>query len=173
MTVRLLADVEALVIAFLRAEPEVTALVGTRIATRSNATRPCIRVQRIGDNEIVSGYFVSSRVQVEAWGERDAEPATQRIAATAHAALLGIGGTGGMRGVYDDGVVTEVQEALGILSSPDPVTSLSRYLFDCRVFHHLPPPEPVPPTPLGDFDLSSVPGQAILGLIVLGGGSSE
>ena len=90
MTLRTLPDVEALVIGFLRADPDVTALVGQRTYGRmpDAKTWPMVIVTRITSNMLVQtppAEFEQVTIQCDAYGGPKAE--AQDIAQTVRAAL--------------------------------------------------------------------------------------
>lgn len=78
MTVTLLPNVEAIVVAYLKSRTEVTALVAaTRIGTRTppTTTTPWVRVSRIGGPPAVHSrplWLDSPLVQIDAYGSSDA-----------------------------------------------------------------------------------------------------
>lgn len=67
-----LVDVEALVSAYLRAQSELTALVGQRVYTAlpKDVTFPCVRLVRIGGAPVMSRplYVDAARLQVDVFG---------------------------------------------------------------------------------------------------------
>lgn len=137
--IRLLPDLESVVVAFLQADADVSALVDDRISTHldSDGTLPAVRIQRSGGRILPmrNAYVDQGRIRVEAWG--DDEDGTWEVAATAYMALLGDGiNSDGIRGVYDDVVVNDVTETIGLFSAPDPVTSRARYLFEVGITAH-------------------------------------
>lgn len=83
MAVVVLPDVVALCREYLITVPELTAVVGTRIATRSPdvPAYPYITMQRIGGASIVANRFDQARIQFDAWAatEHDASLAVRTL----------------------------------------------------------------------------------------------
>lgn len=138
MPLAVLPDAELLTVEFLRSRAEVAALVATRVWPEMpiNPSFPALRVQRIGGAPRVPRRLDGARIQVEAWGttETTGRRDARTLAATAHAALWE------MAGVYATGVVTGIDEDLGLTWSPDRAvvggTARPRFLFGVVVFAH-------------------------------------
>src|SRR5688572_28155442 len=114
MTVRLLPDVEALVVDHLRAHASVSALVGTRVSTKlpPNPTLPAVTVRTFGGVELVATHLDEQYVQIHAW--HTSEVAALTLARTVRAALIEARTTSHARGV-----VTDVRTVLLPQSDPD------------------------------------------------------
>lgn len=101
-----LPNAEALVSAFLRAQPEIVALVGDRVYTAipAETVYPLIRVTQYDDSKITSRvlWLVRFSIQIEAWGGSKGQ--AFNACATAQAALDQRGS-----GAHAQGVVTGVQ----------------------------------------------------------------
>lgn len=74
MTLTIPADAERLVSAFLRSDPDVTAVLGDRVYTvlPTEATYPLVRLQRWGGEPVVDRPLVldAARIQIDVWGDR-------------------------------------------------------------------------------------------------------
>lgn len=105
MTVTLLPNVEAIVSKFLAAQPEVTALLSTRIYTAlpKDVGYPAARVTQFDDLKITQRplWVARGSLQIEVWGGTKAQAYT--AAATAQAVIAER-----IEGVHADGVVTGV-----------------------------------------------------------------
>lgn len=130
MALRLLPDAELLVVQALRATAEVAALVGTRVYTAlpPDPTYPVVRVTRIGGIPAIRQHLDVARIQVDAWGTTKKQAFT--VATTVQAALHA------MVGPHAGGVVTAVEDDLGLTWSPDPETDRDRYVFGVAVYTH-------------------------------------
>lgn len=120
----LLPDAEALLIAALKARPEVVALCGGRVGTRLSGTYPAIRVTTLGGGDAVTDTGTPN-VQVECWGngtDSTAEHQASDMARTVHAAA------GGLAGTYAPGRVVGSWTFGLPLHSPDPTTFRERYI---------------------------------------------
>lgn len=127
---RLLVDAERLVAGHLRSVPEVVALVGARVYTAipPEPVFPLVRLTRIGGTPAVPAHLDRARLQIEAWGTSKAQ--ARDLAETVHAALYD------MPGQYPAGMVTAVEDDLGLTWQPDPDTDRDRYLFGVTVYTH-------------------------------------
>lgn len=133
---KVLPDAEALVVNYLLSVSEVEAVVDDRIGTElpDEVFYPYLVVSRVPSLQAVRRHLDAAEIQVDAWAETKAE--ANDLARTAHAALLDMSGT------LDDGlgggVVTGVDETVGIGWLPDPSTDRPRYLFQMTVYMHPP-----------------------------------
>ena len=110
-----LPNVLALVVAFLKADPDVAALVGSRIeaVNLTTETRPCVRVTRYGGMPAVGGAWQpapilldTANLQIDVWGRTNKEAGD--TAALLRAALgQRLPGTHNVAGIT--GTVTRVQ----------------------------------------------------------------
>lgn len=116
MTVELMPNVEALVSAFLRAQPEMIAIVDDRIYTvlPGAVTYPAVRVNQYDEGNVTSRplWAVRASIQIEAWG--GSKDQAFSILATAQACI-----SERIEGVYSQGVVTGVEWG-GRRDLPDP-----------------------------------------------------
>lgn len=112
MPVRLLPSTEALVVAYLRASTDVTALIGTRIGTELYAgTGGAVWLSHVTGSEQVRNHLITSIVDIRSYGGSKGD--ADLLARTVHAVMHDL------PGVRPAGVVTGV-EALTIPSwSPD------------------------------------------------------
>lgn len=145
---RVLPDAEALISEHLHADPQLIALVASRIYTdlpkglseqfgepevgEVDLVYPLLLFERVGGPQRIQGHLDVPRIQVDAWGNTKAE--ARLVAATAQASLYDLPGT------HARGVVTAVEETLGLRSAPDPDTDRPRYQFEVLVYVH-PHPE--------------------------------
>lgn len=100
MALRLLPDVEALTIAYLRGQTAITTLVGTRVYTRLPKTPiwPLITVAIVAGTERIADHLDEVVIQIDAWGFIDTDPGVPAntdhaiqahlVARTARAVLL-------------------------------------------------------------------------------------
>lgn len=130
MPLRLLPDAELLTVNYLRGVSDVTALVGTRVYTEIPAqpTWPLLRITRIGGLPTIRQHLDVARIQIDAWGTTKYQART--AAATAQAAIHAAVGP------HTQGVVTAVEDDLGLTWAPDPDTNQARYTFGVSVFIH-------------------------------------
>lgn len=136
MTLRLLADVEKLVIQHLLTYMELEALVGDRIGSRKDGPYPRLTITRLGGSAgPIPAHLDAARIQVEAWADHakdgGGKKAANDVARTAQAAMYEM-----VNVSHEEGVVTDVQCILGPSWVPDPVTERPRYLLDFIVRVH-------------------------------------
>ena len=116
----LLPDVEALLVAFLKGHPDVTALCHGRVYTDLPAkpTWPAVRLWRLSGDVPHRQYLGRPHVQVEAWGADLAHRGqTRELAATVQAALVD-----DLPGLHPLAAVGEVRTVLDIFCLTDPDT---------------------------------------------------
>jgi hypothetical protein len=124
---RLLPDVESLLVTYLKADAGIAALVDQRVSTELPASfAPEGRVQlfRTGgvpDNDDIPGHLDRPSIQVNAYGETKAE-AYDVAAETIRALLQAPAAT------HTGAVITKATRILGPTWSPDPETDTPRYL---------------------------------------------
>jgi hypothetical protein len=130
MPLRLLPDAELLVVNRLRAAADITAIVGTRVYTEIPATPtfPLLRINRVGGIPEIRQHLDVARIQIDAWATSKFQ--ARRLAATAQAALHSL------VGAHAEGVVTAVEDDLGLTWSPDDATGTARYVFGCALWLH-------------------------------------
>lgn len=130
MPLRLLPDAELLAVNALRANADLAALVGTRVYTAvpADPSFPLVRVSRIGGIPTIPQHLDVARLQVDAWGTTKHQART--VAATAQAALHAATGT------HAQGVLTGVDDDLGLSWQPDPETDQPRYVFGVALYIH-------------------------------------
>lgn len=129
-----MVDAERLLVAWLKAQPEVAALVAGRVATElpPSPTWPFLRLERLGGLPLPLGQAIHvdrARVQLEAWGTTKAQAHT--LAATVQAVLHER-----LPGRHELGTVTAVRPDLGLVWSPDPENGRARYVLAVLVFTH-------------------------------------
>lgn len=148
MTLRLLPDVEALTITYLRGQTAITALVGTRIYSRipRNPAWPLITVTIVAGTERIAHHLDEITIQVDAWGYIDTDPGappnsdhtvqTHLIARTARAVLMRMPLT-----KHSRGIVSHVRTVRPAQPLPDTTYSPARprYSLDMAVTVHPPP----------------------------------
>jgi hypothetical protein len=131
-------DAESLVARYLRTIAAVTALVEQRVFTEEpKLTKlPKVRLHRIGGVEAVGRWLDAPRIQVEAWAESKA--IAHDVAATVKAAMHDMVGTFVSYIDGPQGVVTGVEESLGLQWLPDERVKppKPRYVFEMVVFLH-------------------------------------
>ena len=125
MSVTVLPDAEALVISYLESQSPITSLVSNRVYGDMPASPafPLILVRRIGGLARWPHYLDQPSFQLEAYGRNRAE--ASQVARVAHAVLKD------MPQEHSRGVVSSVQDSLGLTWQPDPTYSPAkpRYLF--------------------------------------------
>lgn len=135
MAVRLLPDVEALLVAYLKAASAVTAIVGTRVSTELDDGFPRVNLTLVTGREIVATHLDEQQVQVDAYANDKAT--ANLLARTVRAVLLAAAG------VHSRGVVTGVRTITPPRWTPDDSVTppRPRYLFEVGVTLH---PNPLP-----------------------------
>lgn len=121
----LLPSGEVVFIAWAKGHASLTPLHGGRVATLLNNTRPCLRVQRLGNPQI-DRWEDAPELQVEAWATTQAS--ADQLARTLIAALPDIQGT------HTGATVSGWSVTLGPLYSPDDGTNLHRYIVDVILY---------------------------------------
>jgi hypothetical protein len=129
--VHVLPDVESIVVAALKADATVAALVGGRISgeLQAKSARPAITIAITGGSDPIDWWLTGPAVQVDVWGEKRQE--TREIALAANAALIAMGGN-----VQNLGVVTDVRTLITVRPMPDQNDARPRYSFEVRVVAH-------------------------------------
>lgn len=124
--------IEKLLVAALKAESELDATFGDRIATKlgTSPVFPFLTLRRTGSFRPVEKWLVAATVEFEVWGDLETEPATELAANLAESVVLGLSGA------YASAVVTGVEPVLGPRNVGDPETGRPRYIFEARVFAH-------------------------------------
>lgn len=123
-------DAEAVAAAWLRAS--ALAEVGSRwySSIPASPTWPLGVVKRIGGTPAVRRYLDAASLQVEVYGENQAQ--ARRIAAAARVALHRLEGQTVSSPVA--AFVSGVEDSLGLLRQTDPDTARDRYLFGVIVY---------------------------------------
>lgn len=132
MTVRLLPNVESLVVAVLKADDDLDALVGERIGTELYAgSAAAVQVHLITGDEIVRDHLDGAHVQIDGWGGSKLDAIN--VIRTARAVLLAYSG---------------VVSGIGVMSGAETITTPQwlpdeaftpprpRYVCDMRVYAH-------------------------------------
>lgn len=129
-------DLETLVIAHLKADSDVTAIVpeemiSGRLRRELDPTDFALRVRRIGGlpTEQAASHLGRYRLQVDAFAPTELEAFT--LAAAADVSIRSLEATSG-----DGVVVTAVVKDLALTISPDPDSDLARYLFGVVLYAH-------------------------------------
>lgn len=134
MTLAVAADVELIVVTFLR---DVAELDGVAIHTSFGPDQawPAVRVLRLGGSRPHPAWVDTARVQIEGWSARIEDGGSKSEALyVAEAALAAL--AAGLPGSYDDGVVTAAEVALAPAWSPDQTTDQPRYVADMFITNH-------------------------------------
>jgi hypothetical protein len=129
--VRALPDAELVVTTYLRAHPDVAALVGTRVYTAlpSTPTYPLVQVRRFGGIPVIDGHLDRASIQLDIWASSKQQ--ARDTAATVQAALVAMPATP-MAGV----VVTRVRTEVGLSWQPENEGARPRYTFSAQVTLH-------------------------------------
>jgi hypothetical protein len=125
MTDTLLPSAEVVFVAWAKAHTALLALHSGRVGTQLNATRPCLRVQRLGRPQI-DRWEDAPELQVEAWAT--SETSADQLIRTVVAALPDI------RGTRTGARISGYEITLGPLYQPDEGTQLHRYLLDLVLY---------------------------------------
>jgi len=126
------ANAELLVQDYLRAHEDITAIVGTRVASEVNESRPCLRVTQITNSELFKSWFNASLLQVDAYAETQGQ--ARILIDTVRRVLHDIAGT------HDRGACTGVDIERGPDWAPDPFRKnaqdkpLPCYQVDARIY---------------------------------------
>ena len=125
MPVSLLPDPETLMVAALKAQPSVTAIVAARIGTRipDVPTFPLIRVTHIagGPDTLASEFVV---IQIECWADDDATASLlARTIVACHTDMRNVSAAGWLA----------LTDPVSLIPMPDPVSERFRYIIDLDV----------------------------------------
>ena len=130
-----LPDAEALVYSWLIAQPEVTALCGTRVSRSipTTPTYPFVTFRRTGGVPVERRWLDEARVEVQCWGDPSDEVEVSLLARTVRAALHDMEGE-----VIDGAVVTGVDDDLALTWLPDDSRdpTIPRYVFGVAIYLH-------------------------------------
>lgn len=124
MVLRVLPDAELLTVDFMHQQQDVIDAIAERFYTEipSRAVYPLGKVHRIGGIPTIRQHFDHPRLQVESWADtkKQAHDVGRILQAALHA----------MPDVeHTLGVVTGVDDDLGLIWLPDPVSKKPRYVF--------------------------------------------
>lgn len=121
----LLPSAEVVFIQWAKQHPDLEPLHGGRVATMLPSSRPCLRVQRLGNPQL-HRWEDAPELQVEAWAT--SQTSADQLIRTLVAALPDIAGerTGAN--------ITGHTVTLGPLYTPDDDTNLHRYLIDVMLY---------------------------------------
>lgn len=130
------ANGEKIVMAYLRATPAVSAIVGTRVRPEVDTTYPCLRVQQIteSEDEDSRGWLTHPLIQFDAYAQTQGQ--ARLLIDTVRMALRG------MTGAYTGGVVSGVTHSRGPDWQPDEDRrttdgfDMPRYSADFRIHLH-------------------------------------
>lgn len=130
MTQPILADPEAVVIAWLNSITGVTATVSDRIATQLEAgAYPQIRVTRVGGT-VDDPWRDVPRVQVEFWGGSPQDGGASPDVDVSLLARTAVASIRTLHGPLAGGYATSAYVSVGPFPSPDPVTDRSRQIVE-------------------------------------------
>jgi hypothetical protein len=126
VTVSLLPSAAVVMVAWLKANPDLAAIHGGRVGTKLNATLPAIRVQRVGGVP-AEPWRDAPVMQVECWAAD--EGAADLLARTVVAALPTL------RGTYPSGQVWSYEVDSGPFWAPDDpsLSNNARYILTVRL----------------------------------------
>lgn len=132
MAVTVLPDVKALVIAYLESHPSITALVSNRVHgdVPTSPTFPLLKVWRNGGSGSWPHYIDRAILQFDAYGRNGTE--ASNLARVSLAVLKD------MPQEHSRGIVTGVEETLGLQEIPDPAYSPAkpRFIFSLMFTVH-------------------------------------
>lgn len=131
MTLRVLPDAELLVSDWLRAHSDLDPILGNKIFTAlpAGVSYPCLVIRRLGGVPVVRQHLDRARIQCDIWGRTKYEART--AAAAVQAALHEMPAA-----THALGVVTGVEDDLGLTWSEDPASNRPRYTFGVLVYLH-------------------------------------
>ncbi len=137
-------DAKALVAAYLRAQPEVQALVADRVYGEipNPAVYPLATLTVVpGPGEAVRERLDEVHLQVDAWSalreEGGSPEEAQTVAAVLRAAILAEERITGEQPLdVPIGIVQGTKDIMGPQELPDPVTARPRYIFEVAIFVH-------------------------------------
>jgi hypothetical protein len=128
-------DIEAALVEFLSADPDLTGLhEGVSTQLPAGVVLPRIRLNRAGGVLSPEGWLDQPRVAIDCWADTKDEAWT--LASTCLPVLL----TRLAGGTFEGGVITGVRQELGLTWAPDPDTDKPRYTFTVIITTH-PTPE--------------------------------
>ena len=131
MTIYKPFDIEAALIEFLSADPDLSDLhEGISTELPAGAVLPRIRLNRAGGVSSPEGWLDAPRVAVDCWG--NTKDQAWNLASTCLPVLL----TRLAGGTFEGGVITNVRPELGITWAPDPDTDKARYTFTVIITTH-------------------------------------
>jgi uncharacterized protein DUF3168 len=132
MTLTLPVDVEWLLHDYLVAQPELAALVGTRVSTALPQTPvyPLVLITRVGGTLRDQGYLDRPLVFVEAWAAPGKHGDAVAVMATVRALLRG----DRLNGSYPKGKVSGADEIAGPRYQRDPPTNAERFVLTVQLF---------------------------------------
>lgn len=126
-------NVEALLVDYLTAHPDVVELAGANAVSTElppNASMPRLRLTLTGGTPRARTWLMDYAVTVEAWGNSKTE-AFDLLVAAAHALETGLDGA-----QVTQGVVTGCTQDSGVRWAPDPVSDQPRYLTSFAITAH-------------------------------------
>lgn len=131
----LLPDAETLLVAFLRAQPEVESIVSSRVFVElpMATTWPLLRVRRVGGTPVRSKplHLDAPLLQVEGYASN--KPTARHLTETARAVIALR-----LEGMHDEGNVSGVELGnLAWLPDEDFEPPQPRYVADVTIFTHL------------------------------------
>ena len=127
--VRLLPDVESLVVQYLKTVTSVDDIVDGRVSGELPArpTFPAVTVLLVSDSVAIEGHLGGSWVQIDCFGTTREEART--LARTVQAEMSAWAGT------FDDAVV-HTETIIGVRRRAEPQDDRPRYSVDMRVWAH-------------------------------------
>lgn len=136
MTLELvMPDVVKMMVAFLRAQPEVVALCGASASIRGrlepNTVYPAVRITRIGDEPINEVPFIveAVRVQFDCWGGNNRQ--AERLAQAVRNVVM----ARGINHANDEGVMTKaIPRGLSDLPDDSQVPARERYVLELEIW---------------------------------------
>lgn len=132
MALRVLVDAEKLVSEYLRARPEVTGLIGSRIYTEIPAKPqwPIVVFHRFGGTPKINEHLDVAHIHFDVYGGPKFE--CRRLAATVFAAVHDLP----KQHALELGVVTDVRNLVGLSWERDPEEHRARYYFELAIDIH-------------------------------------
>lgn len=128
-----MVDVEAIIVAFLAAHPDVVAVAGENAVSTelpADPVWPRIRITLTGGQSKARGWLMSHNFVLESWADTKVDALTL-LGAAALALETELDSA-----QVAEGTVTGCTQTSGVSWAPDPVSSLPRYLTTFEITTH-------------------------------------
>lgn len=126
-------DIEALVINVLNNSQDITDIAGENSAStqlNEDAVLPKIRVTLAGGTPRIDGWLYAPRINIEAWAN-DKETSFDLINKISEVLFSELNDA-----LFDEGIVTGIEQDVGLSWIPDPLTNTPRYTLGFVIYNH-------------------------------------